>query len=301
MPNLNEINQYFKDLLHNDLKSYNKRAGSFERIIDAIEEGDELTLRHVIKTSIATFGSGFSKRYAKRLVGLELILDKDGIESLQNELTTIDLIFHNIPSSEDKDEVPLINLNNNEDKDDNEFPPPSLHQQNFINHLICSIITNLQVYQTRKVGEFKHAKQQIETDPRADSLLGLGLEIVKTKAKQRFFKSGIKIDLNLTGKKIDLAKSLISNLCEILEDRSDTPSERIAATAAFFLLDTLKQNEDLTKKSYFGSKGTFDKIIKDALKYIEKYYPEGMQITFKHLSQPSVLGVMMDVSRNTNL
>lgn len=296
MSKLNKINEYFKDLQKSDTSSYKKRINSFENIVDAIEKGDEQALRSTLKASISAFGSGMSKRYAKLLQDLQLNLDRDGIKSLQKELSNIDFVFRNF--SHDKEEIPLTTKFTSStvqsSKDDlsfseessGEFRKPTLHQQEFVTKLIKSMIEQLDNYQTHSQGELENARKQTTMDDtHSESLVDMGVEFTKSKIMQGLFESGLKIDLKLTREKHDLAGSLKNNLYEALEGVDEIPSERIAASAAFFLLDALKQNENLAKDSKFGTKGNLGKIIQSSLESINKYYPEGMKIAVKHFDE----------------
>jgi exonuclease VII small subunit len=102
---LNKINDYFKELKKKDIKTYNKRIVSFEKIINAIEKGDDSILRNTIKNSIAKYDTGFSTSYANLLETLQLTFEKDGMRLLQEQIKLIDFIFHTTLS--EKEDVPL--------------------------------------------------------------------------------------------------------------------------------------------------------------------------------------------------
>jgi hypothetical protein len=145
----------------------------------------------------------------------------------------------------------------------------------------------LQQYQEAAKHQLDLARKQMTSSMNINtaSLVKVGFDFAKTKVMQGFFDSRLKIDLKLTKEKINLANSLECNLYEALEDASNIPSEKIAAAAAFYLLDALKQNEELVKKSTFGSKGQLETTIKNSLQLIEKYYPEGMKIATREIKK----------------
>lgn len=281
---LEELVNYFNKLYEDDQKTYKERFDSFSKIVGAIANGDPIEIQLSINEAYRTYNKGnLSNRYAAYLKKLSNELNSVGIDELQKILKKLDIInFANV----EKKDIELVAFDKVNLSKTQSSSPPKLRKSSFFSEALLwhrqidflrdeidKLIKSLHSY-VEKAEEKKSTVEKNMAAPNANTAVMTYLaEVAQQKIMTGIVSLGF-INIELIKNKIAIAETLQSNLLELkLKKFKKISVDDLAVTVHTYLMIATKENQEFVDAAS-ANKGELGEILDEAIKFLEKYYPE---------------------------
>jgi hypothetical protein len=237
-----QLKGYFESLYAEDKARFDARWPDFEGILQAVSSKDQARAEHLLDESLRLYGYGLvESRYADYLTQLRKELHTVGLDQIRKDLTK----YH---AEEMKSSYKRL----------------------------TQLTDELTVYIKEKSAEIQEQRIKLAHEP--ETLMGFAKKKAKESLSLKLFGSVSvgAINLKLSEEKVKIAKNLLFNLLEIMQDLRDrkesTPVE-LTVAVAFYLQQAFEGQQNALKQYPPGTAGELGDLLKSACKYFYCYQP----------------------------